>query len=235
MYVEKDNTCALRWSKKIRGINLLGGRCIKCGTDNVVLLEFHHGLGEKERNIKRLLEEKWSAIEEELKKCQLLCGNCHAELHCKNSCRTKRKERLLEFIDKDRCSKCGYKGKNIASLVFHHRDEDEKDFIISDGFGGSSSLTDKLLDEVEKCDILCRNCHKLIHFSSHFEKLKSVIYEKVLHPRFCCPKVNRNTIKNMRYKDKKTMKQISCELNCSRETIRQYLKGIGEKKRYRVG
>lgn len=58
-----------------------------------------------------------------------------------------------------KCSNCGY-DKNIAALEFHHLDPDEKDFAIS-----SSTTTnfDKLFLEVEKCVILCANCHREFH------------------------------------------------------------------------
>lgn len=57
-----------------------------------------------------------------------------------------------------KCSKCGYK-KCVAALEFHHKDPKEKDFTIS----GKSWSFDKLKKEVDKCIIVCSNCHKEIH------------------------------------------------------------------------
>ena len=58
------------------------------------------------------------------------------------------------------CLCCGleYDGKNACVFDFHHRDPDEKEF----GLNCDFSLG-RLLTEVEKCDILCGNCHRTLH------------------------------------------------------------------------
>jgi len=60
------------------------------------------------------------------------------------------------------CSKCGYlfNGKNGAAFTFHHRNPKDKDFELSHNLKLS-----KLAEELEKCDLVCENCHKLIHFN----------------------------------------------------------------------
>jgi len=61
-----------------------GAKCEKCGYDKCMeALEFHH-LNESDKNFG--LSEKgyarsWKRIEKELKKCVLLCANCHREVH----------------------------------------------------------------------------------------------------------------------------------------------------------
>ena len=57
-----------------------------------------------------------------------------------------------------KCEKCGY-DKCIDALCFHHKNPDEKDFTI----GGRSCSFDNLKKEVDKCDLLCSNCHIEIH------------------------------------------------------------------------
>jgi hypothetical protein len=62
-----------------------------------------------------------------------------------------------------RCSKCGYElnEKNLAAFVFHHRDRSLKKFVISkDSAFGRADFE----EEVEKCDILCSNCHNILHY-----------------------------------------------------------------------
>jgi hypothetical protein len=55
--------------------------------------------------------------------------------------------------------KCGYKG---VALQFHHlRDKDNS---ISHGMLSGWSL-DRLKKEIEKCEIMCANCHMEEHFS----------------------------------------------------------------------
>jgi hypothetical protein len=58
------------------------------------------------------------------------------------------------------CLHCGlkYDGKNAALFDFHHRDPSTKDFTIRSRWDLS-----KVLPELEKCDVLCANCHRLHH------------------------------------------------------------------------
>jgi len=59
----------------------MGGECIVCGYNRCMrALHFHHiNSFEKEFNISE--KSSWYDIERELKKCILLCSNCHAEYH----------------------------------------------------------------------------------------------------------------------------------------------------------
>ena len=68
---------------KEMGVEYLGGKCMKCGYDKcIAALEFHHrNPEEKEFGISRYQNLSWSRIIVELDKCDLLCSNCHKELH----------------------------------------------------------------------------------------------------------------------------------------------------------
>ena len=57
------------------------------------------------------------------------------------------------------CSVCGY-NKNVFALDFHHRNPEEKEFNLAH----ISGITKAVLDEIEKCDILCSNCHREHHY-----------------------------------------------------------------------
>jgi DNA-binding CsgD family transcriptional regulator len=57
-----------------------------------------------------------------------------------------------------KCEKCGY-DKCISALTFHHLDPTQKDFAIS----GKSYSIEKLKKEVDKCIMVCANCHIEIH------------------------------------------------------------------------
>jgi hypothetical protein len=58
------------------------------------------------------------------------------------------------------CEKCGYSKYNGA-LEFHHLDPKEKDFSI--GSLKSYSFSDKIKEELDKCVLVCANCHREIH------------------------------------------------------------------------
>jgi hypothetical protein len=66
-------------------IQLFGGKCNRCGyAANISALHFHH-IDSYQKQFKldsRILSnKKWSDIIEEASKCELLCSNCHAEVH----------------------------------------------------------------------------------------------------------------------------------------------------------
>ena len=59
----------------------LGGKCQKCGYDTcLAALDFHH-LDDADKDFDISSRQSWAAIEAELKKCVLLCSNCHRETH----------------------------------------------------------------------------------------------------------------------------------------------------------
>lgn len=57
------------------------------------------------------------------------------------------------------CSECGY-NKNFAALDFHHLDPSVKKFGINTNTKGTR---EQLLEEANKCVLLCRNCHSSTH------------------------------------------------------------------------
>ena len=57
------------------------------------------------------------------------------------------------------CCKCGYK-KSIKALEFHHLDPSKKEFTIST-FKSKDMV--KLEKELDKCILVCANCHREIH------------------------------------------------------------------------
>ena len=57
-----------------------------------------------------------------------------------------------------KCQCCGY-DKCIEALEFHHVDPSKKDFQIS----GCHKSFENLKQEVDKCILVCANCHREIH------------------------------------------------------------------------
>lgn len=73
------------------------------------------------------------------------------------SWRKKVKKKLVEYKG-GCCEKCGY-DKSIGALQFHHINPSEKDFTIS----GKSYSFERIKKEVDKCIMVCANCHIEIH------------------------------------------------------------------------
>lgn len=59
-----------------------------------------------------------------------------------------------------KCEECGY-DKCIDALEFHHRNSNEKDFSISKK--GYTRSWQKVKEEIDKCMLVCANCHREIH------------------------------------------------------------------------
>jgi len=73
----------------------------------------------------------------------------------------KRKKRLRDLKRKLTCARCGF--DDSRALEFHHKDPADKKFKISEKAWSYS--WDRVLAEVEKCDVLCSNCHRIEHFT----------------------------------------------------------------------
>jgi hypothetical protein len=67
------------------------------------------------------------------------------------------KERIRQYKLEHPC-RCGY--SDPRALVFHHREPHKKEFPISRRL---SLSWDKLKVEISKCDVLCSNCHLILH------------------------------------------------------------------------
>jgi hypothetical protein len=60
-----------------------------------------------------------------------------------------------------KCEKCGY-NHNLAAFDFHHRDPSTKKFQLDQRTLSNNSMK-VILEEFEKCDVLCANCHREHH------------------------------------------------------------------------
>jgi 5-methylcytosine-specific restriction endonuclease McrA len=58
------------------------------------------------------------------------------------------------------CEICGY-DRCIEALEFHHLDSSKKDFGISSR--GYTRSWEKVREELDKCILLCANCHREVH------------------------------------------------------------------------
>lgn len=72
-----------RASTKHKAVELMGGKCKICGYSKCeAALEFHHlDPSKKDFAIGGTIRYSWSKVAEELKKCIMVCSNCHVEIH----------------------------------------------------------------------------------------------------------------------------------------------------------
>ncbi len=71
------------------------------------------------------------------------------------------REWLIEYKQKLSCQHCGY-NKHHSALDFHHKDKNKKELNLSQvgNFGWGKQ---RILKEINKCIILCANCHRILH------------------------------------------------------------------------
>lgn len=108
-----------RWRNltKERMVNSLGGKCANCGYNKCNdALDFHHlDPNTKEFNFGFALTKpkSWNVLVKELKKCVLLCSNCHRELHAgliKIENKNYFNEDYIDYkihVEKNECPVCG--------------------------------------------------------------------------------------------------------------------------------
>ena len=94
-------------------------------------------------------------------KCKLaFINNKHQNYVTQQRRGYERKAKLIEMKG-GCCESCGY-SKNQSALCFHHINPKAKSFQI-DIRHCSNSSWNNLLGEVEKCQLLCLNCHSELH------------------------------------------------------------------------
>jgi len=76
--------------------------------------------------------------------------------------RKKIRQLALEYKG-GKCSICGY-NKCFKALEFHHLESDQKDFGIS--AKGYTRSWKAIKEELNKCILLCANCHREVHEGS---------------------------------------------------------------------
>jgi 5-methylcytosine-specific restriction endonuclease McrA len=75
----------------------------------------------------------------------------------------KRRKKIRQMAIKykgGQCELCGY-DRCFEALEFHHQDSSKKDFSISSR--GYTRSWDKVKEELDKCILLCANCHREVH------------------------------------------------------------------------
>lgn len=143
------------------------------------------------------------------------CRKCSAEYIQKK--RYKIKEKSVSYKG-GKCEICGY-DKCIDALEFHHLDPSQKDFGIS--YKGYVRSWDKVKEELDKCIMVCANCHREIHAKEKEDYKKTIIN----HKKRNIPTYDEYILKIVKMKELgKSYYDISKELNIARNTAMKYYK-----------
>lgn len=153
-------------------VALFGAACMDCGYAKcMTALEFHH----RDPGTKDFTLADFNGSIERLKleatKCDLLCANCHRLRHVAwdqgkttksdpvNEQRRQTKVQAVEYMGST-CFSCERDGPP-ALFEFHHWDARQKEFGVSQA--GAHHSWKRVIGELEKCVMLCANCHREVH------------------------------------------------------------------------
>jgi len=138
------------------------------------------------------------------------------------SWRNRTKERIIQSFGGS-CGICNYH-KCQRSLDLHHLDPEQKEFSLS-SIRAKPKAWSKIVDELRKCVLLCKNCHGEVHdsmteipenilrFDEKFADYKTILNEdKKKNYINQCPVCNKD----------KFIKQKTCSYECSAKLTGKY-------------
>jgi hypothetical protein len=112
------------------------------------------------QELKPITEEYFYIRPDRNGKMQSYCKVCN---HINVLNRQREFKKKLVDLKGGKCIKCGY-NKSNAALQFHHIDPEKKDFNFSKYRNTSFEKNkDAILAELDKCILVCANCHAEIH------------------------------------------------------------------------
>jgi hypothetical protein len=86
------------------------------------------------------------------------CKSCFSKITRERQ--SKFKQDCLDYAG-GKCIICGY-NKCPAALEFHHRDPSSKKYSVVKMW--TKGFKQEAKDEIDKCDLLCANCHRETHY-----------------------------------------------------------------------
>lgn len=78
------------------------------------------------------------------------------------------KVKAIEYLGGS-CQKCGY-NKCLSAFDFHHKSDDKE---LSPGYLISTFNWERIQKELDKCILLCRNCHYEVHYPQLVDDFKN--------------------------------------------------------------
>jgi hypothetical protein len=128
------------------------------------------------------------------------------------------KKKLMEYKNVSGCEKCGYIGKNLGSLDFHHVNSNKKNFLVMTELNRRKKVLDYILREVDNCKIICSNCHNIDHSNiNRFKKCENRI-KGFLVKNNQKPKVNKDEVIRLHKLGVKNA-EIAKRIRCAKSSI----------------
>ena len=105
-------------------------------------------------------------------------GKVRYSCECKTCRKERENKRYYEIKDdvmayKKPCVHCGIDKHYL--IEFHHRNPSEKEFVVAHW---RKKSREQYLNEISKCDCLCKNCHEEYHY---LNRMLGITYEQYLN------------------------------------------------------
>ena len=151
---------------------------------------------------------------------------CSRNCTSKASVTRKRQKLKLQALEYKggKCVKCGY-DNSVNALQFHHLDPKQKDFGIASS--GHTRSWDKIKIELDKCILICANCHAEEHELEYRNKVGDSLeltgWNSRVRLQEYCEDCNKELSYNSRKKTKKCRKcfrESMCKITDSLEVVK---------------
>lgn len=73
---------------------------------------------------------------------------------------TENKVLIKQYVGDYECTHCGFTSEYDEVFDWHHKEKETKEFSIGNGYRKS---WEELKNEIDKCILLCSNCHRILH------------------------------------------------------------------------
>lgn len=143
-------------------------RCSKCNSERI---ESEFGISSRTKDSLN----SWCKLCVRERSKQWYEGNKEKANKKSNKRSQDRRNWINEIKQQHKCIKCGE--NHIACLEFHHLNPIEKKFEIARSINQLNIEKIEILNEIEKCVVLCSNCHRKFH---HMERYNSTTIEEYL-------------------------------------------------------
>lgn len=150
---------------------------------------------------------------------KLKCKKCAVEYDYNKRHRIKQ---ILVDYKGGKCEICGY-DKCLNALDFHHINKEEKNFALnSSNYNKSIELLKK---EVDKCILVCANCHREIHYQENEQRRKEILENLPCNTndrKYAISKLNLSEIKKD-IENRLYQSEIAKKYNVSLATLKRFL------------
>jgi len=122
---------------------------------------------------------------------QVFCDKCAEKYKLRAQSKHKSRKKEAVKYKGGECMHCGYK-KSVSAMDFHHIDPSQKD---KNWKNLRQNSLERIKNELDKCDLLCKNCHVTVHHKREktnsgsklreFKKLACLDYKNTIECTKC--------------------------------------------------